>query len=55
MDDVKNHVYVHNADGSIELFRSCCTEEEAKELAKAFNGQEEEYPRVYYFASYGED
>jgi hypothetical protein len=52
--ETKNHVYVHKSDGSIELFRSLCTEEEAVALAKEFNKQEEDYPRTFYFASYPE-
>lgn len=53
--DVKNCLYVHNADGSVELFRSLCTEEEARELAREFNRSEPQYPSVYYFAGYPEE
>lgn len=42
-------------NGEFTLFRSYCTEEEAVECAKAFNAQEPNYPKVYYFAHYGED
>lgn len=51
---MKYHIYKHEEDGSITLIRSCCTAEEAVECSKAFNEQEEAYPRVFYFAGYGD-
>ena len=51
---MKNNIMKYE-DGTYTLVRSCSTEEEAVECAKAFNEQEPNYPKVYYFAHYGDD